>query len=529
MPQSQKTLEFLQKLKDKGHWNDDYDYSEVEYVTAKHKVLVKNKKYNSSHIISPDSLLRGSPCALNNSIDKLSFCLQLFSEVHGSKYNYSKFVYSSNLKKGIIICHKHGEFLLAPGRHIYRKTGCPKCSNNSRINIEELLKEYNEVHNNKYDYSLFKYNGSSGKVKIICPTHGVFEQSSYSHKKIGCPKCSGRARLTSKEFISRSKKVFHDTYQYKKAKYVNQKTKIVITCKVHGDFSMLPHNHFRLKQGCPKCKGYNKTTNQIIEDFKKVHGEEYDYSKINYVNSNTKLVIICKTHGEFKQTYTNHLKSKGCKKCSGSMPYNKKTTLLAFREIHGDRYDYSKIEFVNSKTKVKIICSSHGGFIQSPEVHFRGAGCPKCAGKNLTTEEVIADFQKIHGNTYDYSKVNYSKTLVPVEIICSTHGVFKQLRNNHLKGQGCPKCGIIKNALNQRLSLEEFIEKSIKVHGDRYNYSKVNYQNNTKKVIIYCQLHGDFSQSPAGHMSGKGCPTCNSGWNNERVINFINDIRNEDI
>ena len=94
MPQSQKTLEFLQKLKVSGHWNDDYDYSEVEYVSAKDKVIVIDKKWNSRHWLSPDSMIsKGSKCILRNSVNKQDLCVKMFSQIHGLKYDYSKFTY----------------------------------------------------------------------------------------------------------------------------------------------------------------------------------------------------------------------------------------------------------------------------------------------------------------------------------------------------------------------------------------------------------------------------------------------------
>jgi|SaaInlStandDraft_1057018.scaffolds.fasta_scaffold06865_3 superfamily II DNA or RNA helicase len=529
MSQSQKTLEFLQKLKDSGHWNDDYNYSEVAYVSAKDKVIVIDKKWNSRHRLSPDSMIRkGSKCILRNSINKQDLCIKMFNQIHGLKYDYSKFNYISNSSKSIIICSEHGEFLQTPSKHMFGK-GCPSCAKNAPVSFKNLLKEYNKVHKNKYDYSLSDYQNSKIKIKIICPVHGVFEQSPYSHKKFGCAKCSGKGQLTTEEFIERSQKLFSNKYDYSKAIYKSQKEKVLIVCKDHGEFSMLPANHYRNKQGCPKCSGYNKSTDEVVKEFIKIKGDEYDYSKVKYVDSKSKLIIICKTHGSFKQTYNNHLKG-GCPQCAGNLKYSIKDLFTEFNKIHNNTYDYSNIKsYRNTKSKISIICPQHGYFKQSVAVHLKGGGCPKCAGKNLTSEEVIADFKKIHGSKYDYSKVNYVKTLLPVEIICRIHGGFKQLRNNHLKGQGCPKCGIINNALNQRLTIEEFVKKSIKVHGDKYNYSKVKYRGNNKKVIIDCQTHGEFLQTPSKHMFGQGCPTCNSGWNYKRVINFINDIRNEDI
>src|SRR5574343_427611 len=110
-------------------------------------------------------------------------------------------------------------------------------------------------------------------------------------------------------------------------------------------------------------------------------------------------------------------------------------------KVHGDKYDYSKAEYINNYTKVVIICQDHGEFSQTPKNHLKGQGCKKCVSKNKTTQDIIAEFTEIHGDKYNYSSVKYKKTNIPVKIICSKHGEFKQIPNNHLKGQGCYDCG----------------------------------------------------------------------------------------
>src|SRR5574343_543773 len=182
------------------------------------------------------------------------------------------------------------------------------------------------------------------------------------------------------------------------------------------------------------------TTQQFIEKAIKVHGDKYDYSKAEYINNYTKVVIICQDHGEFSQTPKNHLKGQGCKKCVSK---NKTTQdiIAEFTDIHGDKYNYDRINYINNRSKVVIICQDHGEFKQRPNDHLQRKGCPKCVGKNKTTQDLIAEFTEIHGDKYDYSSVENKKTNIPVKIICSKHGEFKQIPNNHLKGQGCYDCG----------------------------------------------------------------------------------------
>ena len=129
-------------------------------------------------------------------------------------------------------------------------------------------------------------------------------------------------------------------------------------------------------------------------------------------------------------------------------------------------------------------------------------------GKRITTEEFIERARKVHGDKYDYSKICYKTTHTNVSIICPIHGVFEQTASSHLQGHGCPKCAIEINSSKQRLGLNAFLKKSVEVHGNKYDYSKVNYINNSTKVCINCPIHGEFWQRPDKHLSGRGCWKC---------------------
>ena len=184
------------------------------------------------------------------------------------------------------------------------------------------------------------------------------------------------------------------------------------------------------------------------------------------------------------------------------------------RKVHGDKYDYSKVEYVNSSSKVCIICPEHGEFWQIPSSHLMGVGCRKCGierggvSRRKTTSIFITKAKAIHGDKYDYSKVNYKDARTKVCIICPEHGEFWQTPNGHLSGYGCPLCGneITKNKTSS--SNKEFIKEAKAIHGDKYDYSKVNYKNNKTKVCIICPEHGEFWQNPYNHKIGQGCPLC---------------------
>ena len=274
------------------------------------------------------------------------------------------------------------------------------------------------------------------------------------------------------------------------------------------------------------------TTEEFVNKAKKIHGDVYDYSKVNYVNNHTKVCIICPEHGEFWQVPNSHLSGSGCPKCA--IKNNKNTRSFSVfefidkaRKIHGCKYDYSKVQYTNNHTKVCIICPEHGEFWQTPNSHLDGKGCPGC-GKltkrkkaSLNKENFIERSIAVHGGKYDYSKVEYINNHTKVCIICPEHGEFWQTPNNHLNGCGCKKC--YGNNTRNRCSLntESFVKKAIKIHGNVYDYSKVNYVNNHTKVCIICPIHGEFWQTPNSHLSKQGCPICKHSKLENTVASFL--------
>ena len=187
-------------------------------------------------------------------------------------------------------------------------------------------------------------------------------------------------RKTTKEFIEQARAVHGNKYDYSLVKYINNRTKVKIVCPEHGEFEQRPDAHTLLKQGCPMCSGNkNKTTKQFIKEAKKVHNNKYDYSLVNYTNALDKITIICPEHGVFKQSAHSHLCGTGCPKCKQNYKYTKNTFIEKAQAVHGNKYDYSKVEYVNCKTKVKIVCPIHGEFEQLPDAHInKNEGCPKC-------------------------------------------------------------------------------------------------------------------------------------------------------
>ena len=277
------------------------------------------------------------------------------------------------------------------------------------------------------------------------------------------------------------------------------------------------------------------TTEEFIKKAIQIHGNKYDYSKVEYVNSHSKVCIICPEHGEFWQEANAHLKGQKCPKCSyKKISINKKNSTSHFiekaKQIHGNKYDYSKVDYIDNKTKVCIICPEHGEFWQKPSNHLNGSGCKKCGFKKIwknrkkTTGKFIEEAKQIHNNRYDYSKVEYATNDTKVCIICPEHGEFWQTPSSHLKGCGCRKCGITIGSLKQVKKINEFIKKAKSIHGNKYDYSKVEYINSRTKVCIICPEHGEFWQEPSSHLKGCGCPICKESKLEKTVRTILNDF-----
>lgn len=197
--------------------------------------------------------------------------------------------------------------------------------------------------------------------------------------------------------------------------------------------------------------------------------------------------------------------------------------------VHGNKYDYSKVEYANNHTKVCIICPVHGEFLQTPKGHLKGQGCRLCYNQRTkerlykTTDQFIKESKFVHGDKYDYSKVHYIGCFDKVCIICPEHGEFWQKPQHHLQGCGCIKCGYIKNGLKSRVTLESFIERANEIHEYKYDYSKSEYIDTHSKVCIICPEHGEFWQTPLNHLQGHGCSKCNmSILENDVRIMLIN-------
>jgi hypothetical protein len=265
-----------------------------------------------------------------------------------------------------------------------------------------------------------------------------------------------------------------------------------------------------------------KNTEEFIEDARKVHGDKYDYSLVEYINWETKVKVICGLcNNTFEISPNNHKNGRGCKKCG--VKRRAEVLRMGIEEfihraeiIHGDKYDYSKVVFIDKFTEVKIICKTHGEINITPEVHLRTCGCKEC-GKTLKINNIKKDsleqLQKIidiHGDKYDYSKTVYTDSKTKIIATCRVHGDFSKYPHDFLSGAGCTVCGNSKKSQAKVLTTEQFIKKAEIIHNKSYDYSQTIYIKSNIEVEIKCKIdsHGIFKQKPNAHLFGYGCKKC---------------------
>ena len=268
---------------------------------------------------------------------------------------------------------------------------------------EEFINKARELHGDKYSYELVpdEFNANS-KVKIVCPVHGEFEQCARTHyRKSGCPKCAldGRVksmRSSNDEFIAKLKTVFGDKYGTDLVEYKDGDTKVKLVCDKHGVFEKTPHELLR-GNGCPVCGSERGHANRrilfdnVIKRANTIHHNKYGYEKFIYNGFFTKSTIICPIHGEFEQSMSKHLLGQGCPLCGreSSADAQRKGTdefIAESKKKFGDKFDYSKVVYVNNKANVLLKCDKHGWFEITPQSHLSSkTGCKLC-GMEITKD-----------------------------------------------------------------------------------------------------------------------------------------------
>lgn len=329
------------------------------------------------------------------------------------------------------------------------------------MKLKVFLQRAKEIHNDKYDYSLINEINHKNKLPIICKQHGVFYQQIYEHLRgNGCPCCVGRKKYTFDEFIDRLTQNNNNKYNYETLinKELYNTTKLELFCQKHNKFFQTTVKRHLNGDICPLCKQEIEERKQVfIKQANEKYSNHYQYHKINYIDNHSQINIVCPKHKSFTTTPEKHLQGDECPTCKKLATDKKLQFIQKSRILHGDKYDYSKVIYTNSKEKVTIICPIHDEFQQAPFKHLQNQGCPSCnKNKKLTNNEFIERSNIIHNNKYDYSKAQYVNNTTKVCIICPRHGEFWQTPKKHLLNQGCPKCGHIISKSEEEIA--EFIK-----------------------------------------------------------------------
>lgn len=286
--------------------------------------------------------------------------------------------------------------------------------------------EYKKYQDGKYEL-LTDYINAHTKCIFKCNDCNLeFEQSPNHHKKMKVCPCSRKNEITDIETIKEQIKQTTDgKYTLLDDSYHSSNKKAKFICNIHGVFTAIPYKIIAGRQaGCKLCgkesfvEKKTKSTEDFIKESVAIHGNTFDYTKTEYISAHEKVIIICPSHGEFKQTASNHLKARGCPKCGDIR--TKAATTLSFeqaiknlKEKHGALYEYPEQEYKNNKTKIRIICPTHGEFKQSYGGHLQGQNCPKCANKMSKPQLEIAQFITDMGIKIEE---NYRGAIPPSEI-----------------------------------------------------------------------------------------------------------------
>ena len=408
-------------------------------------------------------------------------------KVHQDKYDYSKTEYRKTNEKVCIICPIHGEFWQTPNHHL-QGCGCPKCGrlqSTTKLTYNEFIEKAKKVHGDKYDYSKVIYRGWDEKVCIICPIHGEFWQQSCAHiaRGHGCPQC---AMTQNKEYsLSQGIITFQklvntvlDKYEVDISQYQGWDKEITVVCKKHGSFTTTPTKLKYTKNPCPHCREELKKPKKekILVDYKqlfidkleKKYPNRFNYENLNYINAD-KEITLYDSVAEINVTIKPSVLLK--QKLDGLRCYkNSKLPTVKFiekaRKVHDNKYDYSKTMYIDSKSKVCIICPEHGEFYQTPNEHLKGSGCSKCANNiKMNVNDFLEKAKKVHGDKYDYSKMVLKKQNEHITLICPEHGEFQVRAMHHLRGSGCPKC---KGSGGEIALLKFFESKKLYPHYNKF-------------------------------------------------------------
>jgi len=273
-------------------------------------------------------------------------------------------------------------------------------------------------------------------------------------------------------------------------------------------------------------KAHNKLTQeQVINSFKEVHGDAFDYSKVVYVDTHTPVEVYCKKHNcNFKTLPKNHKKGSGCTQCGREAQIEKaKKPQKEFEkeiiDLYGEKYDLSKLEYRNKFTKVTLICDIHGEFAKAPDSILNGNACDFCCKKQTKSNDkgiFIEEAKKVYGDKDDYTDTEVISSKYKVKVRCTKHNIiFEKDIQSYLLGCGCPKCSAENYSFLRKKTTEQFVKEAKEVHENRFDYTNTTYISVKNVLSVTCKKHSNtFECYPDNHLKVKsgGCKKCHSEY-----------------
>ena len=264
--------------------------------------------------------------------------------------------------------------------------------------------------------------------------------------------------------------------------------------------------------------GSNKLAQErVIEQFKEVHGDEFDYSKVVYINTHTPIEVRCKKHDFiFHPTPKNHKNGAKCTMCGREAQIKKarkeQTKFIEDVEsLYGDEFGLDLIEYTNNKSYVKVECNTHGIITVRPDIFLSGGGCPQCSKKKTksTDKEVfLKEAFKVYGDKDDYEQSDIISSKNKINIRCKKHDIiFTKDIQTYLAGYGCPECSAENYRELRAIPIKEYYIRANEKHDNRYTYSN-DFTILKNAVTFFCPEHGRQKRNAQSHLIGAGCKHC---------------------
>lgn len=555
--------EFVAKM---AEVNPNIDLSEYVYTKSINKGHCKCKVCGNEWDARADTLLRGVGCRKcfdkRNAASKLIPMEKVQQTIDESGANATIIgKYIDTKHDALFKCNECGNEWESLVRDVMNGHGCPECGrrkNSKARTRDEFLTTVRSLYGNKYTYlDLPEKVPNKETIHYICPEHGLITETCESHLRRGCPKCLPKAQVKSGEtakkhlndFVSKlGIKVIKDwtcewlynmKFDYFFPDYdlaidlyceanlpemtdeeIHKREVKHNLCREHKVYTIYFYQKTCRKYFNPKWRGIS-TTKQLEELFEKlsIQGKELFFPPPKPPKERVKRERKPKARNPRKYATNEEWYSA----MHNRFAKTNEQFITEAREVHGDKYDYSLVDYKDNITPVDIICPDHGVFSQIPKSHLKGHGCPICGnikvGEKIANnpDEVMEKLKEIWGDEYDFSEAVYVRANQPMKVIChhldkdgNEHGPFYPQPSNLLNGHGCLKCGLERAQEKTRLPYSEFLERANAVHNGRYQYIEETYKGYDELMTMICPDHGEFQQRPHNHLAGQGCQKCGS-------------------